>query len=217
MIKQTFDQGGANLVKGFRRVARDVAARRLPAMVDTTKFAVGENIAITPGAVVHSDDVFELIQYAPTRRRCARCPSLFVPPTINKYYILDLAQDRSLVEYLLGEGQQVFMISWCNPGDDDADFDFDTYAAAILEARDAVAEITRQDAVHLNAACAGGLLTAGALSHLADEGRLGEVASLSLMVCALDSAKAGTTSALTSREVAAAAVAESQRRGYLDG
>ncbi len=217
VLKQTLDQGGANLVKGVRRMGRDVVARRLPAMVDTSKFAIGENIAVTPGAVVHRTPVFELIQYKPTTPTVHPVPLLFVPPTINRYYILDLAENRSLVQYLVGEGQQVFMISWCNPGEGEAEFDFDTYAAAILEARDAVAAITRQDAVHLNAACAGGLLTAGAVAHLADDGKLGDVASLSLMVCALDSARAGTTSALTSREVAAAAVADSKRRGYVDG
>lgn len=217
VIKQTLDQGGANLVKGVRRLGRDIGARRLPAMVDTSKFAVGENIAVTPGAVVLQTEVFELIQYTPTTPTVHAVPVLFVPPTINRYYILDLAEKRSLVEYLVGEGQQVFMISWRNPGEGEAHFDFDTYAAAILEARDTVAAITRQDAVHVNAACAGGLLSAGAVSHLASEGKLGEVASLTLMVCALDSARAGTTAALTSREVAAAAVAESARRGYVDG
>ncbi len=217
VLKQTLDQGGGNLVKGFRRMLRDVGARRLPAMVDTTKFAVGENIARTPGSVVLRTEVFELIHYQPTTQRVRSVPLLFVPPTINRFYVLDLAENRSFVEYMLGEGQQVFMVSWRNPGSDQSDFDFDTYAAAILEARDAVAAITKQDAVHLNAACAGGLLSAGAVSHLADDGRLGEVASLTLMVCALDSARAGTTSALTGREVAAAAVAESQRKGYVEG
>ena len=186
-------------------------------MVDTSKFAIGENIAVTPGAVVLRTEVFELIHYAPTTPTVHAVPVLFVPPTINRYYILDLAEKRSLVEYLLGEGQQVFMISWRNPGKDEADFDFDTYAAAILEARDAVAAITRQDAVHVNAACAGGLLDRGRAGAPRRRGPSGEIASLTLMVCALDSARAGTTSALTSREVAAAAVAESSRRGYVDG
>ena len=87
----------------------------------------------------------------------------------------------------------------------------------MLEARDAVASITRQPAVHLNGACSGGIISAGVLGHLAAEGRLGEVASLSLLVAALDNERAGTTAALADRELAAAAVAESARRGYLDG
>jgi polyhydroxyalkanoate synthase len=216
VLKETFDQGGANLVKGFRRAARDVGARRLPAMVDTTKFEVGENIAVTPGAIVHRTKVFELIQYAPQSDRVREIPVVFIPPTINKYYILDLAPKRSLVEYLLTQGLQVFMISWRNPGADHADYDFDTYAEALLEARNVAAEITGADTVNLAAACSGGLLAAGALGHLADEGKLGEVGSLSMMVAALDSARAGTASALTNRELAATAVAESARKGYLE-
>ena len=70
-------------------------------------------------------------------------PLLFVPPTINKFYVLDLAPGRSLVEYLVRQGQRVFMVSWRNPGDEHGHFDFDTYAAAILEARAAVAKRTR--------------------------------------------------------------------------
>ena len=87
----------------------------------------------------------------------------------------------------------------------------------MLEARDAVAAITGQPAVHLNGACSGGIIAAGALGHLAAEGRLGEIASLTLMVAALDNERAGTAAAFAGREVAAAAVADSARRGYVDG
>ena len=97
-------------------------------------------------------------------------PLLFVPPTINKYYVLDLAPGRSMVEYLVGSGQQVFVVSWRNPDEHQSHFDLDTYADAVLEARQAVAEITGQSAVHVNAACSGGIITAGALGHLAAEG-----------------------------------------------
>jgi len=111
----------------------------------------------------------------------------------------------------------VFAMSWRNPDADQGHFDLDTYASAVLEARDAVARITGQKTVHLNGACSGGVITAAALGHLAAEGRLGEIASLSLMVAALDNERAGTTGALVNREIAAAAAAESARRGYLDG
>jgi polyhydroxyalkanoate synthase len=122
-----------------------------------------------------------------------------------------------MVEHLLGQKQQVFMISWRNPDEAHATFDLDAYAQAVDHARAAVAEITGQQAVHLNAACSGGIITSGLLEHLVDEGSLSNVASLTLLVCALDNARAGTTSALTTREVAAAAVADSARKGYLDG
>ena len=215
VIKESVDQGGANLVKGARRFARDFP--RLPSTVDTTKFSVGENLALTPGSVVLRTDVFELIQYAPQTEQVREVPLLFAPPTINKYYVLDLAPDRSMVEWLVNQGQQVFMISWRNPDAEQGHFDLDTYAQAVLEARDAVAAITRQPAVHLTGACSGGIISAGVLGHLAAEGRLGEIATLGLFVSALDNERAGTASALTGREVAAAAIADSSRRGYLDG
>ena len=215
VIKEIVDQGGANLVKGARRFARDFP--RLPSTVDTSKFSVGENLALTAGSVVLRTEVFELIQYAPQTDGVREVPLLFAPPTINKYYVLDLAPGRSMVEWLVQHGQQVFMISWRNPNAEQGHFDLDAYAGAVLEARDAVAAITRQPAVHLTGVCAGGIISAGVLGHLAAQGRLGQIASLSLMVCALDNLHAGTASALTGREIAAAAVAESARRGYLDG
>ena len=105
------------------------------------------------------------------------------------------------------------MISWRNPGPEHGHWDLDTYAEAVLEARAAAAEIAASESVHLTVACSGGIISAGALAHLG----AGDVASLTLLVCALDNARAGTASALAGREVAAAAVAESARKGYLDG
>ena len=215
VIKETVNQGGVNLARGARRFAEDFP--NLPATVDTTKFSVGENLAATKGSVVLRTDVFELIQYAPQTKDVREVPLLFAPPTINKYYILDLAPGRSMVEWLLRQGQQVFAISWRNPDVDQGHFDLDTYAAAVLEARGAVAAITGQPAVHVNGACSGGMIAAGALGHLAAEDRLGEIATLTLMVVALDNERAGTAAAFAGRDVAAAAVAESARRGYLDG
>jgi len=217
VLKQTVDQGGANLVKGSRRLIADASRGRLPAMVDTSSFQVGGNLAVTEGSVVVHSDAFELIQYRPRTREVFATPLLVVPPTINKFYILDLAPGRSLVEYLLDQGHAVFMVSWRNPDREESHFDLDTYAQAVLEARDAVAEISRQQSVNLLAACSGGIITAGTLGHLAEEGRLGLVSSVTLLVCALDNERSGTTGAFATRPVAAAAVAESARRGYVDG
>ena len=217
VLKETIDRGGSNLVRGGRRLVRDVSKGRLPAMVDTSKFQLGGNLAVSEGSVVMHTEVFELIQYRPTTAEVYETPLLIVPPTINKFYILDLAPGRSIVEYLVAQGHQVFVMSWRNPDREHAFFDFDTYAQSVLEARDAVAEIASQDSVNMMAACSGGIITAGSLGHLAEEGKLGDVGSLTLMVSALDNAHAGTTEALATREIAAAAVAESARRGYLDG
>jgi poly[(R)-3-hydroxyalkanoate] polymerase subunit PhaC len=218
VLREIVDQGGANLARGARQFIRDVSRPpRLPASVDTSTFSVGENLATTPGSVVLRTEVFELIQYKPQTDRVRTVPLLFVPPTINRYYILDIAPGRSMVEYLVREGQQVFVVSWRNPDSAQGHFDLDTYAQAVLEARDAVAEITKQEAIHVNAACSGGIITAAAVGHLQAIDELAKVASLTLFVCAIDTARATEAEALMSREMAAAAVAESARRGYLDG
>src|SRR3954468_7349072 len=139
-LRAIIDEGGANFVRGGRRFAADVSwPPKLPQSVDTEAFEVGRNLAATPGSVVLRTEVFELIQYKPTTARVREVPLLLVPPTINKYYVIDLAPGRSMVEYLVGSGQQVFVMAWRNPDDAQAHFDFDTYADAVLEARQAVA------------------------------------------------------------------------------
>ena len=219
VIKETVDRGGSNLVLGGRRLVRDLSRPpRLPATVDTDRFEVGGNLAVTPGSVVLRTPVFELLHYQPSTEQVREEPLLIVPPTINKYYVLDLAPGRSLVEYQLAQGQQVFLMSWRNPDVAEGHFDLDAYAASVLEARDAAAEIAGSGKIGVMAACSGGIIAAGALGHLAARGDLGEqISSLTLAVCLLDNRRAGTTGALTSKEVAAAAVAESARRGYVDG
>jgi len=220
VLKEIVNTGGGNLVRGTRQLLHDLGGpSRMPATVDTSGFEVGGNLAATPGSVVLRTEVFELIQYQPVTDQVRETPLLFVPPTINKFYVLDLSPGRSLIEHYVAQGQQVFAISWRNPGQAQGDFDLDTYAAAVAEARDAVATITGGGAVHLAAVCSGGIITAGLLGHLAATGALNAsgVASLTLMVCALDNDTEGTVSALTSRDVAAAAVAESARKGYVDG
>ena len=100
-----------------------------------------------------------------------------------------------MIEYCVAQGQQVFGISWRNPEQAQGHFDLDTYARAVAEARDAVASITAQSTVHLAAACSGGIITAGLLGQLAAAGELDAVASLTLMVCALDNDTEGTMAA----------------------
>jgi polyhydroxyalkanoate synthase subunit PhaC len=218
VIKETVDTGGGNLVRGARQFLHDVGTpTHLPATVDTSKFEVGKNLAASPGSVVLRTDVFELIHYRAATDQVRRVPLLLVPPTINKFYVLDLAPGRSVVEHYVAQGQQVFVMSWRNPGQPQGHFDLDTYAQAVAEARDAVASITAEPTVHVAAACSGGIITAGLLGSLAAAGELGRVASLTLMVCALDNDTEGTMAALATRDVAAAAVAESARKGYLDG
>ena len=218
VIKATLDNGGSNLVDGTRKFVRDMARPpRIPNMVDTSQFEIGENIAVTPGAVVLRTDVFELIQYEPRTSEVHEVPLLVVPPMINKYYITDLAEDRSMVQHQLDAGQQVFTISWRNPDERFADWDLDTYAGAVIEALDAAQAITASDSAHLLGLCAGGILTSAVAAHLAATGEGDRLAGVTLGVCVLDNERAGTIGAMVDREVAALAIADSARRGYLKG
>jgi polyhydroxyalkanoate synthase len=218
VLKAVIDSGGLNFVKGARQFVSDMARPpRVPNMVDRSEFEVGENIAVTPGAVVLRTEVFELIQYEPQTAKVREKPLLVVPPMINKYYVTDLAPDRSMIEYLVKNGQQVFAISWRNPDERQADWSLETYVEAVIEALDALEEITGSEQSHAVGLCAGGITLAVAAAVLADRGESDRVAGITLAVCILDNARAGTTGAFMDRNAANLAIAESARRGYLDG
>jgi class II poly(R)-hydroxyalkanoic acid synthase len=218
VLKAVIDSGGSNLLDGLRRLVRDFSTPpRVPAMVEPDAFEVGVDLAVTPGAVVLRTEAFELLQYTPQTPKVRRVPLLIVPPTINKYYVIDLAEQRSLVEHLVRSGQQVFVISWRNPDARHADWGLDSYGQAVLDAMDAAQSICREQRVALLALCSGGMLASMLLGHLAAVGALDRVAAFGLAVTVLDQTRAGLPSALLSRKAAAAATAASQRQGYLDG
>jgi polyhydroxyalkanoate synthase len=217
-LKAAIDTGGGSLLTGLRHLIADMAARpRVPSMVEPDAFEVGVDLAVTPGVVVLRTPVFELIQYRPATERVRHVPLLIVPPTINKFYVIDLAPGRSLVEHLVGRGQQVFMISWRNPDARHAHWDLDTYGQAVLEAMDAVSRITRSEQTALMGICSGGIIAAMVAAHLAHTGWQDRIAALTLLVTVLDQARAGLASAVMSERKARAAAAASQARGYLDG
>ena len=169
--KALIDTGGLSAVRGVRAFARDMLSKpRVPAMVDPDAFAVGETVAITKGAVVLQTSMFELIQYAPQTPKVRAIPLLMVPPVINKYYIMDIAPGRSMIEYFVQQGQQVFVISWRNPQARHRDWGFDAYGGAIIEAMDAVQKIAGADSTHLLATCSGGILAAMTAAYLGDIG-----------------------------------------------
>jgi polyhydroxyalkanoate synthase len=217
-LKAAVDSGGLTFARGAANLLRDLAsAPRIPQMVDRSGFTVGGNLAATPGAVVLRTDVLELIQYAPQTSTVRRVPLLFVPPTINKYYVLDLAPDRSLIEHLVRAGQPVFVLSWRNPDARHAGWGLDTYVRAILDALDVVERITRAKQTVLAGACSGGILASLVAGYLAGTGGLDRLAGLVLTVTVLDQRRAGVPAALADRSLAKAATAMSRRRGYLDG
>ncbi|MCE5291209.1 MAG: alpha/beta fold hydrolase [Nocardiaceae bacterium] len=216
--KAAIDSAGANLLRGSAQFVKDMsAAPRIPEMVDKSKFAVGENIATTEGAVVFRNAVFELIQYKPQHDEVYRVPILVVPPTINKFYAIDLAPGRSLIEHAVRQGRQLFCISWRNPDARHADWNFDTYVKAIVDALDAVRSITGSETSALAGICSGGILASITAAYLAGIGQLDRISAMVLAVTVIDNEKSGTVSAINNRRLARAAKAMSRRKGYLDG
>ena len=201
-----------------RALISDLAtAPRIPAMVAPDAFAVGTDLAVTPGAVVARSDLVELIQYQPTTPTVRRYPLLIVPPMINKYYITDLAPGRSMIEFLVGQGYQVFVISWRNPDRRHGDWGLDAYGLAVMDALATVRSITRSPKASIMGLCAGGIISSMVGAHLSKTGQLGQIASLCLGVTVLDQEHAGMAAALIDEPSAEAAVLASRRRGYLDG
>jgi polyhydroxyalkanoate synthase len=216
--KAAIDTGGGSALNGLRHFLADMAVPpRVPSMVEPDAFEVGVDLAVTPGSVVLQTPVFELIQYRPATTAVRQVPLLIVPPVINKFYVMDLAPGRSMVEYLVGQGLQVFMISWRNPDARHAKWDLDTYGQAILDAMDAAARITGSEQTVLAGACSGGIIAAMAAAHLAHTGQQDRIAALTLMVTVLDQAHAGLASAVVDERTARLAAAASGARGYLDG
>src|SRR5262249_13450521 len=151
---------------------------------------------------------------APQTPMVREVPVLMVPPTINKFYAIDLAPGRSWVEHLVRSGQQVFTLSWRNPDRRHAQWGLDTYVQAVLDSLDAVARMCRADQAVLTGICSGGILATLAAEHLAGTNRL---AGLGLAVTVLDHRQAGVPAALADQRMAEAATYLSRRRGYLDG
>jgi polyhydroxyalkanoate synthase len=216
--KALIDTGGQSAVRGVRSFLRDMRSQpRVPAMVEPDAFSVGENLATTPGSVVLKTRMFELIQYAPQTETVSAIPLLMIPPVINKFYAMDIAPGRSMIEYFVRQGLPVFVISWRNPHARHRDWGFDAYGGAIIEALDAVQAIAGTSSAHLLATCSGGILAAMVAAHLTEHGEGNRLASLMLAVTVLDQAKAGFAAAAMDEKAAKAAIRVSARKGYLDG
>jgi len=169
-LKHAFDTGGASLVRGGRNLLGDLRHTRMPRQVDASPFTVGENVGATPGEVVFRNEVLEIIQYTPTTPTVRTVPLLIVWSVINRHYILDLGKDRSFIEYAVAQGLQVFVTSWRNPTAKQADWNLDTYAQALLDATDAIREITGSEQIGTVGLCAGGQLLAAVMAHLRGAG-----------------------------------------------
>jgi polyhydroxyalkanoate synthase len=167
-LKRSFETGGLSVARGLRNLVRDLRTNDgWPSQVDTTPFELGRNMAASEGHVVYRNDLIELIQYEPTRAEVHEIPLLCCPPWINKYYIMDLAPGKSLVEWARNLGLTIFAISYRNPDESMRHLTFDDYLInGPCAAIDVVRSITGVEQVNTLAICLGGTLNAAMLAYL---------------------------------------------------
>jgi polyhydroxyalkanoate synthase len=218
-VRKFVDSGGQSLWHGLKNYLDDLAHNRgMPSMVDTSAFKVGENLAMTPGAVVLRNELLELIQYTPTTPTVWKRPLLVTPPQINKYYSLDLSPDKSMIRFLLENGIQVFAVSWRNPTAANRGWGLDTYVAALDEAVDAAREISGSADISMMGACSGGITSSAYYATLGSAAE-DKIKNLVLAVCLLDpnSADESTFGCLMTPETMRLAKESSRLRGIVDG
>jgi polyhydroxyalkanoate synthase subunit PhaC len=216
-VKRAFETGGRSIAAGLRNLIDDTRHNGgLPSQVKRGAFVIGQDLAATPGSVVYRDEVCEVLQFSASTPEVRRRPLLMVPPQISKYYFMDLAPGRSFLEYVASRGITCFAISWRNPDARYADWDFDTYAAAVLRAVDVARDVAKSDDVNVLGLCAGVILTATVLSHLADE-RDERVRTATFGVTLLDFSTPATISLFNNAPLLAVARGRSRSRGVLDG
>ena len=214
-LKRAFETGGGSLRRGASNWWRDLRHNGgMPATVDRSAFAVGRDLAVTAGAVVDRDARGEVIQYQSATQTVRRRPVLVVPPPIGRFYFLDLRPGRSFVEYAVSRGLQVFMLSWRNPGPEQADWDLDDYAQRVLSAIDTAREVTGRPDVDIIGFCAGGIMTTTVLNHLAATGD-DRVASASYAVTLHDFSVPAPIGAFSSPRLLTLARWNSRRAGVI--
>ncbi|ARU16579.1 PHA/PHB synthase family protein [Croceicoccus marinus] len=215
VIARTLETGGENLVKGMSHFLADLQAGQLT-HTDKTAFTIGENIAATPGKVVHETPLFQLIQYTPTTDKVLSVPLVIFPPWINRFYILDLTPKKSFVKYCLDQGISTFMVSWKSADPSMADIGWEDYAAAQVEAIDAVRERLGVPAVHAIGYCVAGTTLAATLAMLARRGEDDRVASATYFTAQVDFSEAGELKAFID-EQQLATVDSLATEGFVDG
>lgn len=195
VLKETLNTGGKNLIKGFENLIHDLQrgdGELSISATDYNAFKVGENLAITKGAVIMRNDMMELIQYTPTTQKAHKRPLLIVPPWINKYYILDMRPDNSFIKWAVEQGHSVFTISWVNPDASYANKMFEDYMKdGILAAIDKICDITGELDVNAVGYCLGGTLLAITMAYLAEKRQSNKIASATFLTTLLDFEQAG--------------------------
>src|SRR4051812_12953655 len=168
-LKAAIESGGETLQEGMKNLLADMEKGHI-SMTDESAFEVGRNIAVTPGSVVYQSELLQLIQYVPTTAKVHERPLVMVPPCINKFYIMDLQPDNSLVKFAIDQGHTVFMVSWRNVGKQHAKVTWDQYIGELIDALEEVRRITKVERINALGFCIGGTLVASALAVLESRG-----------------------------------------------
>ncbi len=220
VLNATLASGGVNLLAGLDNLLDDLERSQGEWDISTTDhdaFEVGENLAITPGEVVFQNELLQLIQYAPTAPSVERRPLLMIPPWMNKYYILDLRPENSLVRWLLDQGQTVFMISWKNPDAGMADCAFEDYMLhGPLAAMAAIEQATGESEINAVGYCLGGILLAATTAYLQAQGDA-RIASATYLTTMVDFEDVGEISLFVDEDALDDLEARINEQGLLDG
>lgn len=220
VLRITWERKGMNLVDGCRQLVEDV--RQNPAlfnvgMTDRSAFEVGRNLATTPGKVIYQNELMQLIQYSPSTETVGQRPLLIVPPWINKFYILDLTAKKSFIQWLVDQGQTVFIISWRNPGPQHRDKGWEDYMQlGPLAAMDAVTEATGEVRMNVIGYCIGGTLLGSTLAWLQKK-RRNPVVSATYLTTLLDFSDPGGIGVFINDHSVRGIERMLARKGYLDG
>lgn len=218
-LHKALETQGASLAKGFENFLADLKAGDVQMLGKETGFTVGKNLATTPGSVVFRNELIELIQYHPVGKKVRAMPIVITPPWINKFYIMDLNEKKSMVRHLVNEGFTVFMISWKNPRADMADNTFEKYLLkGILQAIDVARDITGADKVHAIGYCIGGTALTALMALLNRKHKAAEVpvAHWTLLASLADFSRPGEIEAFINENSLATIDELMAKQGYLD-
>lgn len=221
LIEATIETKGKNLLRGLRNLLNDLERGPCELQVqntDTHAFELGKDIASTPGYVIAQNDLTQLIQYAPSTPKVYNRPILIVPPWINKYYILDLRPDNSLIKYLVDNGYTVFVISWVNPDESHAAFNFEDYMTqGPVSALKKIEDITGVKQVNTIGYCMGGTLSSCAVAYLKETNEGDRIASTTYMASLIDFSKPGDMGVFIDEAQITDFERKMNEKGFLDG
>ena len=220
IVKETFRSGGANLLNGLKNFAEDLdpkTGRLNMRMVDKNKFVVGDNLACTPGKIIFQNELVQLIQYQPTTNKVHEIPLLIIPPWINKYYILDLRPENSLVRWLVSEGFSVFVISWKEPNEESSDISFyDYFSKGVFQVIEFLKSELNFNKVNTLGYCIGGTLQALCLSYLERTGDK-TINSATFLTSMIDFSEPGDLGFFVDEDIVEKLEVIMEVDGYLEG